>query len=469
MIVKENINFERGLDPKSSMKIGLPTKIKNGLWGLYHERGTGSINLMERFDRVWLRVEDYGTDSEIFRKNVYKNFGTEFFSDIDQRNNSLKKGGWTFHLVIKPEYHQIFKNAFTPDGLIKESLNFERGQNPREILKLGLPTKIKKGIWGLSSERGVSTINISGNRDCAWLDVTDYIDNEKLFLNYVKKNFGSDFFSDIEIKPIQKKLSRIKGRSWRTEHKLIIKSEYQQFFKNAFTPDGLIKESLNFERGQDPKDAMSIGRVEERKQKLIAEITEYDPESWSGSSVLSDYIRNALSPHHFGSRSWDLSTLEEASTEELRHALEYLKKWERIEKKQAEQRLKRYNNESLDFERGQEPKKAMNIGWGGFLIKNIQGLEHEGYTYDINNKEIAEIIRKNIPEINDNELSRFFADTLDDILDHISAIDFRKKDYKNITWYIKDQIASQSRYWMSIHSDSAMRQIMRNSGMNVNF
>jgi hypothetical protein len=39
--------------------------------------------------------------------------------------------------MIKPEYRELFKNAFDAEGFMKESLNFERGKNPHKAMNIG--------------------------------------------------------------------------------------------------------------------------------------------------------------------------------------------------------------------------------------------------------------------------------------------------------------------------------------------
>ena len=137
--LREGLDFERGIDPKQSMGIGLQKQIIKGLWGLTQERGTGSINIMQNRDSVWLKVDDYNADADTFIKNVHKNFGEEFFSDIEQRNILKRGGSWrcTFYLIVKPKYWKAFKGAFTSEGFIKESINFERGMDPKTSMKIG--------------------------------------------------------------------------------------------------------------------------------------------------------------------------------------------------------------------------------------------------------------------------------------------------------------------------------------------
>jgi hypothetical protein len=111
----------------------------------------------------------------------------------------------------------------------------------------------------------------------------------------------------------------------------------------------IVKEHINFERGLDPKEAMEIGRL---KEIIIEKITKSDPENWQGSSVLAKYLtRRGKYPI-----GWDIPMLEDESIQKLKYALEYLEKWERVDKKHLK------TNETISFQRGLDPKRAMQIG-----------------------------------------------------------------------------------------------------------
>jgi hypothetical protein len=462
-IVREHIEFERGMDPKRAMGIGISTweNVKPGdVLQAKNEvkiESSGRLNNAATYDIIpysWYILVEH-----IKKHPDGKAIAIDYY--------------WSKDLPVIPSgmltrriwgtYRQ-FKNRFDivqPKDL-REGLDFERGMDPKEAMGIGLKEEVKRGMNCLlknsQSGGGISTINLMGNRNDLWLSIDEYsIDNEEKFKEIIFGCLSSEYFERIEKRP------KLKKGSWRTSWYAIIKPKYKSSFRACFDRNGfIITESINFERGQDPKDAMEIGRVEERKQKVIDEIIKYNASEWTGSSVLAGFIRGRFST----GTGWDIPTLEEASMEELQHNLKYLQKWDEIERKQTEQRLKKFN-ESLDFERGQDPKKAMEIGWGDLLIRNITGDDDEGWSFDVNNKEIENILAKNMPTINDNEVNRFFHSTLKEIIDHVSVIDFRKKDYKNITSFIKREIESNSRWWMDLHSDAAMRQIARNSGMKI--
>jgi methionyl-tRNA synthetase len=118
--------------------------------------------------------------------------------------------------------------------------------------------------------------------------------------------------------------------------------------------------------------------------------------------------------------------------------------------------------ESISFERGISPKKAMDIGMGNIWIYDIETYDDGGYSFRTNNKEIMHWIKSVIPNISDNEIDRFMAFTMQDIYDKLPDYLLDKKAEKELTDIIKNEIRGYSSSWMGIHSDKAMRSFNRN-------
>jgi len=381
MIIREHIDFQRGIDPKQSMDIGLFAKINKitssdlEFLKIYtNGEGNGHIDL-EYFKEIY--ESSSSLEKYIERvQEVYKllapykylfgdNFGEDMKKEMKEYVKSYLKNpnynyAYNCDIMEEGDFDVFFCEIELPSAellgkkSIKESLDFERGKDPKEVLELGLPAKVKNGLWGLSRERGTGSINIMGNRNESWLEVSDYSADADTFLKNVERNFGDQFFSDIEQRNILKR-----GGSWQCKFRLMIKPEYRELFKNAFDAEGFIKESINFERGGDPMDTMEIGRVEERKQKMIDEITSEDPSKWTGSSVLGAFIHYRI-PR---GTQWNLKKFEDSTLKELQYTLAYIQKWNKIDKK-----FKVFDGpastvqEALGFERGMDPKYAMDIG-----------------------------------------------------------------------------------------------------------
>jgi len=113
------------------------------------------------------------------------------------------------------------------------------------------------------------------------------------------------------------------------------------------------------------------------------------------------------------------------------------------------------------FTEKSDPIKDMGVGVG--LVYDIrENPEEEGeYLFKTNNEEIKKLIRKYIHGISDNELDRFWAFTLKDIYEKIPIRYFEKRNYKEIDKYIEQDIQSWERSWMGMHSDKAMKSMMR--------
>ena len=104
-----------------------------------------------------------------------------------------------------------------------------------------------------------------------------------------------------------------------------------------------ISESLNFERGIDPKDSMNIGNTEVRREKLIKEIIQFNPRlilNYKGGMDPFMFLTSTKNPE------WDKSTLRNVINPELSRVLNYL----------------RGLSESQNFERGLEPKVSIGVG-----------------------------------------------------------------------------------------------------------
>ena len=118
-LVREHINFERGLDPKEAMGIG-ENMIKN-MWEFGAENGVGAINIGHS-KYTYLQIDYYG--QEDFKEILYKYFNKDFFESIAVQYPKGKfKLSWRkrYFAYIKNEYVNLFQNIFDEKGFIKES------------------------------------------------------------------------------------------------------------------------------------------------------------------------------------------------------------------------------------------------------------------------------------------------------------------------------------------------------------
>jgi hypothetical protein len=131
-IVRENINFERGLDPKRSMKIGLtyvdemPTNIDVDKKGkiIPNKDGKFFLFLIKEFDISYKFVRKDSEGAPLIN----------YWGTYDNIRIFLRRG-WSISDRMLPGY---LRNG------LKESVNFERGIEPKQSMDIGIFAKINK-------------------------------------------------------------------------------------------------------------------------------------------------------------------------------------------------------------------------------------------------------------------------------------------------------------------------------------
>jgi len=113
------------------------------------------------------------------------------------------------------------------------------------------------------------------------------------------------------------------------------------------------------------------------------------------------------------------------------------------------------------FQEKSDPIKDMGIG--AHLIYDITDDENdpENFNFKFEIDAVVALIKKYIKGISDNEINRFWAFQLQDIINEIPTKYFENKDYAELDKYIERGIQSWERSWMGMHSDKAMRSMMR--------
>ena len=140
--------------------------------------------------------------------------------------------------------------------------NFERGLDPKEAMGIGLQSQFIKWMNKLRLGKGVGSINLKQlfvSGPCNLKLEIIYYGQPSIFSNHITQ-FPPKTFFKVDI-------THINPESWRRIANLWINPEYDNLIINCFDKEGYIKESVNFERGLDPKDAMNIGDVEGRKKE----------------------------------------------------------------------------------------------------------------------------------------------------------------------------------------------------------
>lgn len=123
----ESVNFERNLDPKDAMGVGLKAQVKKGLNELlsssrkYSGSRIATINLTGNRIDLRLEISDYGTPNfkDFFFDRLSKDyFITWYIKAKPRKYKNSWKNDWVF--LIKPEFRPAFKACFDSEGYIEE-------------------------------------------------------------------------------------------------------------------------------------------------------------------------------------------------------------------------------------------------------------------------------------------------------------------------------------------------------------
>lgn len=136
--VKENLEFERGMDPKSAMGIGQDKVIFNQWEKLMTQKGIGSLNIEKSLNdklHFVVYVSQFPDAAKSGYKKVMEYLGDYLYGFYNNKGGEIK-------IRIKPEYNQNFINAYNmryPDWPIEihESLDFERSKDSKRALRVG--------------------------------------------------------------------------------------------------------------------------------------------------------------------------------------------------------------------------------------------------------------------------------------------------------------------------------------------
>ena len=222
MIVKEHINFERGLDPKDAMSIGDKHIRKiNKICELIYNSGIEA-------DEVSPNAVQYVCDE--FNYPEFSNLTTEEIVEISDKYDE-----W------------LLNNKVT------ESYNFERGLDPKDAMQIGL----------------MKSITIDTAVDIKSDGTIDTDEGGIFFLKYLKKHNIS--YKIIDIDGGNGGCPIIKYIGLKDDLKRLLKI---QFGLSEYEIDDYLNESYNFERGLDPKRSMDIGQ--QRVLKNEAEKIDWD-------------------------------------------------------------------------------------------------------------------------------------------------------------------------------------------------
>ena len=229
-----------------------------------------------------------------------------------------------------------------------------------------------------------------------------------------------------------------------------------------------------FVQDSDPIKDMGIGMVAIRK-RFIKELNAFkkelkrqgDPFEQRGKNDGFDFIETELNKDE---TTLNLKVIVKHLKKELKgwdEVLPYLDRAEHVPGIKSGLQtvlgfVENFKREYLleSFKEESDPIKDMGIGMDHYIY-NIEKEGYDSYNFNTNNEKIAKFIKKCIPEISENEIERFMAFTLSDIYDNIDADYFELNDLDRLDQQIAAAIKQESRNWMSMHSDKAMKSFMR--------
>lgn len=290
-LVREYINFERGKDPKTSMEIGLVKKLARGLESLAKDplvRQMINVYRINPSDKVGGHFPDDGNlyleisaqeipTKELMEEILDKHIGMEYFSDVWEDNQIFH----TWRPIIKTKYDEKFGQAAALTRMY-ENINFERGQDPRSILGKYTPGEIiKYNFEDLDDENDdyPEYFIKFGNRHMpiAYHVVSAYGPQFKWIpaINYdvdeISK-FDRNHIVPVEGWELEQLEDKIANSKEGQEILKFLKDEHHVLMKRH------LYESMDFERGIAPKEALDIGTgklIEENFEHLKRDLSPY--------------------------------------------------------------------------------------------------------------------------------------------------------------------------------------------------
>jgi len=210
--VNENINFKRGKGPVDSMKLGLKQKIydkllelKNfrGVLGmeLYHLRPKGNLKLRVRY--VGEKYKPVlGPEGNYWENVVNKIIGEYAEFEMGNPDSDL------FHFPIFPEYQKIFREIFNEDS-VTESVNFERGEDPKTSMGIGKIANATKILYVEEEQWEGGRVSSKEDLEQSGGNTWDNTIDDEDFIHHLLANWEEEidsyysFWVKHELKPVK--------------------------------------------------------------------------------------------------------------------------------------------------------------------------------------------------------------------------------------------------------------------------
>jgi hypothetical protein len=171
--VYENIDFQRGRDPKSSMGIGIDPKNQEQFIPFIIDRMPEILGVNR------IPIDILGTRNQYLNPSYYTKVELGVRNILDQKLpgepidiGGIPKLGYEFWGELVNALRAAgFKHRYQPDNKSFESLEFERGKDPKRSLKVGRYAS----VWGEITDELDKEIKIQDTRrPYKWKESTDY-------------------------------------------------------------------------------------------------------------------------------------------------------------------------------------------------------------------------------------------------------------------------------------------------------
>jgi len=345
--LEESQNFERGLDPKTVMRIGrielVYADFMEGDYDNYEiissDEGKYFISL-KTAEKIFQKCEKYKEGTNDFDEEIEVRIfeGLPLISILSSDYGILSI--WTRN----EDAEKIILLMRNKRGKsLEESQNFERGLDPKISMDIGMdrPLQIGDVVYLLS------------------MATMEPFDSGRIV------RFQSE--DEIEVETTRGNIVMLK-----------------QYLERA-RPGINLKESLGFERGIDPKKSMSIGIAQKMKRMLSNIHMEPRMATHDYFSFLGGAPKNENIIYVIKSILWKI--LYDRKTPDEAFKL-VCKEWMVSEfdtnliKEVLKRELSLYINESINFERGIDPKTSMKIGDAAILPDLIDSNVLEAVSMD---------------------------------------------------------------------------------------
>jgi hypothetical protein len=294
MIIREHINFERGMDPKESMDIGLfkfdveydgdEEHIFNSdkeIAKTWRYKGKAPLKFEGTAGDEYVSMNIEFSDGDALQFDLYREVGPVTPQGKDYAVISIESLGIQ-ELDVQDRYDEyssegtvigailnIYRDLIDPPyKVVKESLDFERGIDPKASMKIGMPTweTLQEGdiIYvpkrvGIKNDNVISELHAVADLPAGNILVVRELDNastKEWTLRYIYFSNMRDY-KENEIE--KDRFGYITGtpKQFREKFKLLPRN---------------VNEVQNFERGVDPKSTMNIGK----RSMIETWLKEYD-------------------------------------------------------------------------------------------------------------------------------------------------------------------------------------------------